>query len=90
MRRASFENLYAAQIFDTRLKISNLKLSANGNAGGTLMLRECWDAKCQHLVMLKFLAFGNADKKLSINLLAYLIGWRFWTLMLSYVRSTQK
>jgi hypothetical protein len=40
--------------------------------------------------MLKFLAFGYADKKLSINFLAYLIGWRFWKLMLSYVRSTQK
>ena len=44
VQRASFENLYAvqilylSQIFDTRLKISNLKLSANGNAGGTLML----------------------------------------------------
>ena len=49
MRRASFENLYAAQIFDTRLKISNLKLSANGNAGGTLMLGR------------EMPAFGNAE-----------------------------
>jgi hypothetical protein len=43
VRRASFENVFVtglnlSQILDTRLKISNVKLSANGNAGGTLML----------------------------------------------------
>jgi hypothetical protein len=38
-----------SQIFDARLKISNLKLSANGNAGGTLMLGR------------EMPAFGNAE-----------------------------